>query len=129
MKTHSLGTDTYAIFDHWNKGSVWMIHFLWGKKDFRLYMEAPEAAKAKGARGPLLRTKAGLIMVSRLQYLYNFQWYDYEGVGGHGLAREETRWVRGREKRTVELPKDFFEVAVDLACLEFGITREKAKAS
>ena len=39
MQTHTIGTDTYAIFDKSDNGGVWMVQFLWGKKDFRIYLE------------------------------------------------------------------------------------------
>jgi len=124
VNTYTFGPETFAIFEHWNKGNVWMLHFIWGKKDFRLYLEKT-AWREENAPGTVLLTKDGMVVVNRLQYLYNFNWYDYDGVSGHGMTREDTRWRRGPETRYMELPREFYSHAVELACLEFELEREK----
>ena len=64
------------------------------------------------------------MQVTGLQYLNNYEWYDYGGLGGHGLAHDEVRWVKGKQKRYVEVPKDFVDIAVGIACREFGLERK-----
>ena len=126
MKTHKLNNETYAIFQTTEKGGLWMVHFIWGKKDFRIYLERHPPGSPPPARGPVLHSeRTGPVRVERLQYLYNFEWYDYDRLGGHGLNHDEVRWKRGGETRYVELPKDFFDAAVYVACQEFGLERQE----
>ncbi len=122
MKTHTIDNETYAIFDPSEKGGLWMMHFIWGKKDFRIFLERHAAGSEAPARGPVLHSEtAGDAHVERLQNLNGFEWYDFDKVGGHGLAHDHVRWKRGHETRYVELTKDFFGTAVRLTCLEFGL--------
>jgi hypothetical protein len=128
MKTHVIDNNTYAIFEKSDKGGVWMVHFIWGKKDFRLFVGRRSDLQSADGHGPVLNAEeVGEVVVTRLQYLNAFEWYDYEGVAGHGLSREEVRWSKGKTRRYVELPRDFFDRAVELACREFGFTRQQGK--
>ena len=107
-----------------------MLQFLWGKKDFRIYLGRNRERPGTEAPGPVLRSEShGDLRVTRLQYLNAFEWYDYRKVAGHGLAFEEVCWERGKARRYVELPKDFFETAVELACREFGLQRVDEQAA
>ncbi len=129
MNSHTIGNDTYGIFERTDKGSLLMLHFLWGKKDFRIFLERKAASSGKGAQLPLFRSKSsGEYVLSRLQYLYEYEWYDYDRVDGHGLAREEVRWKHGNAVRYVELPQHFFEVSAELAAREFALKRKGATA-
>lgn len=124
MQTHTIGTDTYAIFDKSDNGGVWMVQFLWGKKDFRIYLERAGSTQSERRLPGLLNSETtGDLAVSRMQYLYNYDWYEYDRVCGHGLAMEEIRWVRGNTKRYLELPKDFLDTAIEITCREFGLNR------
>ena len=129
MNTHTIGTDSYAIFDKSDKGSLLSLQFLWGKKDFRMFLERKGAAsRAKGPRVMLQRKSSGEYVLTQLQYLYDFEWYDFDKVSGHGLAHDEVRWTRSGTVRYVELPQRFYDVAAELACREFGMVRKGATA-
>lgn len=129
MNSHTIGNDTYGIFERSDKGSLLMLHFLWGKKDFRIFLERKGASSGKGAHPPLFRSKSnGEYVLSRLQYLYQYEWYDYDRVDGHGRALEEVRWKHANGVRYVELPLHFFEVAAELAAREFALKRKGASA-
>jgi hypothetical protein len=125
VKTYAIGNQTFAIFESSEKGGVWMIQFIWGKKDFRIYL----GRAGSTAVGPAqLATAAGeSAVVTRLQYLNEFEWYEYVRVGDHGLASEKVQFRRNTTLRYVELPKDFYDIAVELACREFGIKRKDRK--
>jgi hypothetical protein len=132
MQVHTIGNQSYAIFSKVEKGGVWMLQFIWGKKDFRIYLGRSADGENAKLHGPVLHSEAhGDAVVTRLQYLNAFEWYDYHKVAGHGLANEEVCWQLGKAVRYVELPKDYFEIAVELACREFGMARrgEEQKAS
>ncbi len=125
MATQTIGVNVFAIFEKEEKGGVWALHFIWGKKDFKIYL----GRKIDGAKpeyhGPvLLAGNKEEVIVSKLQYLNTFEWYDFQGVAGHGLANEEVCWTLGDKKRYLELPKGFHDVAVELACREFGLERQ-----
>ena len=127
MKTHKLGIESFHIFEAARKGEHWMVQFIWGKKDFRVYLDKADAVASSSNHPPVLKIPDdGEMVVSKLQYLNNFEWYDYEKVSGHGLAFEEVRWIRGKTKRYLELPKDFFNIAVEIACREFDLERAQA---
>ena len=128
MKTHTIGTDTYAIFEHSSKGSLRMLHFIWGKKDFRLFLESKGSPAGGEAMEHKLAGKDGEFLMTRLQYLNNFEWYDFDGVTGHGLAHDEVRWKKNGARRHVDLPQHFYEVALELACREFDLRRKAPKA-
>ena len=49
MKNHTAGGNTFGIFDKEEKGGVGMLHFIWGKKDFRIYL----GRSADGENGKL----------------------------------------------------------------------------
>jgi hypothetical protein len=132
MKTHTIGNNTFAIFNREEKGGVWLLQFIWGKKDFRLYLGRSADGDNAKLKGPVLHSDThGDLVVTRLQYLNAFEWYDYDKVSGHGLASEDVCWRKGKTLHYVELPRDFLEIAVELACLEFGLRRmdDKQKAS
>lgn len=124
--THRIGINNFHIWDKQVKGGVWMLYYIWGKKDFRLYLGRRSDYQHEQPPGPVLVADDGTeLVVTRLQYLNNFEWYDYQGVVGHGLSYEETRWRLGKRVRYVELPKDFFDTAVELGCREFGLQEKK----
>ncbi|HKI97238.1 MAG TPA: hypothetical protein VKB51_02070 [bacterium] len=124
MSTHTIGVNTFAIFSKEERGGVWTLQFIWGKKDFRIYLGRSVDGENAKVQGPVLESEEhGRLVVTRLQYLNAFEWYDYQKVSGHGLANEEVCWRAGKSVRYVELPKDFFEIAVELACREFGLKR------
>lgn len=125
MVTHTIGVNTFAIFEKEQKGGVWMVHFLWGKKDFRIYLGRKIDGAHQNYDGPILFSpEKEVVTVTKLQYLNSFEWYDFLKVAGHGLANEEVCWTLGKQRRYVELPKGFFDIAVALACLEFGLERQ-----
>ena len=129
VKTHNIGNNTFAIFEKSDKTSLLMLHFIWGKKDFRLFLERKSATAGQGGRQALLHSRSsGEYVLSRLQYLFEYEWYDYDKVSGHGLAMEEVRWTHGKMVRYLELPQHFYEVAVELASREFGLKRKGATA-
>ena len=130
MKTHTIENNTYAIFQKEEKSGVWMLHFIWGKKDFRLYLDAKSGGGHALHGAETLHTAEGKdVFATRLQYLNAFEWYDYKKVAGHGLSREEVCWMREKTRRYVELPQNFLGVAMELACLEFGLSpKPRAKA-
>ncbi len=129
MTTHTIGNNTFAVFSKEEKGGVWMLHFLWGKKDFRIYLG--RKADMSGGKPPatlvLDSEEHGEVLVTRLQYLNAFEWYEFVKIAGHGLAMEEVCWAHGNLRRYVELPKGFRDTAVELACREFGLTRQPAQ--
>ena len=123
MKTHTIGTETFAIFSSEEKGGVWQLQFLWGKKDFRIHLGPGADAGGKLGAPALVSEQHGNVGVTQVQYLNAFEWYDFVKVAGHGLAHDEICWRRGNVVRYVELPKNFLDITVELACREFGLTR------
>ncbi len=122
MNTHKIGTDTYAVFKKSENESLLMVHLIWGKKDFRLFLERPKNASSTHNPPLIMLSESGQkYKLSRLQYLYDFEWYEFEKVSGHGLAHDEIKWRKGKEIRYLELPKDFVEVTMQIAALEFGM--------
>ena len=128
MKTHTIGNQVFAVFETSDKGGIWMAQFIWGKKDFRLYMSRRTTASNTIGHA-LVKTGSGEeLVVSRLQYLYNFEWYDFVKVADHGLASEKVLFHKNRDSRYVELPKDFYDIALEIACREFGLERTDRQA-
>ena len=102
-----------------------MVQFIWGKKDFRIYLQPAGGTPPANESFPIVRSAAGdEVQVTGFQYLNNYEWCNYDAVAGHGLANEEVRWLQRNRKHYVELPKDFMEIAVDIACREFGLERK-----
>lgn len=124
MKTYTFGTQNFAIHESSAKGGVWLVQFIWGKKDFRIYLGRRPAAGGDGKNGVLMEKDGAELIVTSVQYLNNFEWYEYDGVGGHGLALEEVRFRKGKLRRYVELPKDFLDTAVVIAAEEFGLSHQ-----
>jgi hypothetical protein len=128
LKTYTIGNQVFAIFDTADKGGIWMVQLIWGKKDFRSYLSRRNTAP-QAVGHAVLKTAAGEeLVMSRLQYLYNFAWYDFVKVADHGLASEKVQFRKERESRYVELPKDFYDIAVEIACREFTLERTDKKA-
>lgn len=127
MKTHRFENETFFVFETRQDRDQWLVQFIWGKKDFRIHLRPGAATGASsGAHGlPVVLSPAGEpIQVVALQYLNNYEWYNFDGISGHGLSHEEVRWKHGKARRYVELPKDFLETAVAIACREFGLERK-----
>ena len=125
MDVHTIDNNTFAVFAKEEKGGVWMLQYFWGKKDFRIYLSRQKGGKKSNKPGPLLHSeKHGDVGVTNLQYLNAFEWHDYQGVAGHGLANEETCWVKAGKRRYVELPKDFYNLSVELACRVFELENQ-----
>jgi hypothetical protein len=127
VKTHRIGNQVFGVHETSDKGGIWLAHFIWGKKDFRIYLS--RKATAPGTVGPaLLRSPAdGDLVASKLQHLYNFDWYDFVKVADHGLASEKVLFRMDKVARYVELPKDFYDIAVEIACREFSMERQDRK--
>lgn len=127
MKSHRFDNETFFVFETRQDHDQWMVQFIWGKKDFRIHLRPGAGSSAHAASHglPAIASPTGdPVQVSALQYLNNYEWYDYDGISGHGLSHEEVRWKRGKVKRYVELPKDFVEIAVAIASREFGLERK-----
>ena len=123
MKTHRFDIENFFVFETRQEGDAWMVQFMWGKKDFRVNLR-PDGSTGTAALARVQAPDGRALQVTALQYLNNFEWYDYDGVSGHGLRHDEVRWKRGKQKRYVELPKDFFDTAVSIACKEFSLERK-----
>ena len=123
MKSHRFDIENFFVFETRQEGDTWMVQFIWGKKDFRIHLRTsgtggfPALAAVQAPDGRALQVNA-------LQYLNNYEWYDFDGVRGHGLHHDEVRWKRAKLKRYVELPKEFLNTAVSIACKEFGLERK-----
>ena len=122
MKQYTRRLQNYAIFKAETMGGVWMLHFIWGKKDFRLYLQEAQPSLPLLFGRQLTTVDHKVLQMTRFQYLYNFTWWEYQGVKGHGLALEEVRWINAeRQNRYLEVPKDFLECAMEMACHEFNL--------
>ncbi len=128
MKTHTIGNQVFAVFDRSDKGGIWMVQFIWGKKDFRIYLSRRNTTSHTIGHAVLKSGGGEDLVVGRLQYLYNFDWYDFDKVADHGLASEKLLFRKERDSRYVELPKDFYDIAVAITCLEFGLDRTDKKS-
>jgi hypothetical protein len=127
VKTHTIGNQVFAVFDTSDKGGIWMAQFIWGKKDFRIYLSRRSTASNTIGHALLKAGGGEELVVSRLQYLYNFDWYDFVKVADHGLASEKVLFRKDRDSRYVELPKDFYDIATEITCQEFGLERSDRK--
>jgi hypothetical protein len=125
LRSHPFGNENFLVFEARQEPGQWMVQFIWGKKDFRIYLQ-PGPAPAPGGHGlPVVLSPSGEpVTVTALQYLNNYEWYDFDAATGHGLSHDEVRWTRGKAKRYVELPKDFLDIAVAIACREFRLERK-----
>jgi hypothetical protein len=125
MRCHRFENENFFVFDSRQERDQWMVQFVWGKKDFRIHLRPAARTPSGDHRLPAVQSPTGeTIQVSALQYLNHYEWYDFDGVSGHGLSHEEVRWKRGKARRYVELPKDFLDIAVGIACREFGLERK-----
>jgi hypothetical protein len=125
VKTHVFGNQTFAIFNASEQEGVWMVQFIWGKKDFRIYLGG--AGSVAGGPARLAAKAKEDLVVTRLQYLYNFDWYEFVRVADHGLASEKVLFKKDAQTRYAELPKEFYDIAVEIACDEFSLTRKDTK--
>jgi len=49
-------------------------------------------------------------------------------VADHGLASEKVLFRKDKAQRYVELPMDFYDIAVEIACRTFSLERTDRKA-
>lgn len=125
MKTYTVGTDTFAVFEKQKNNTLLMLHFIWGKKDFRLFCELAK----EGSVSPLALEREGKFYNPiRFEYLYEYEWYVFDKVTGHGLAHDEVRFTQGSKIRYVELPKDLYDISLELISMELGLTRSSSIA-
>ncbi len=123
MPIQTIGIHNFTIFDTSQQQGLWRLHFIWGKKDFRLFLQPLESVRQSHKLALLKNADGQIFKATRLQYLHIFQWYNYDGVSVHNLALEETRWRLDHLKLYVEIPKDFLDMAVELVCREFHLRR------
>ena len=129
VDTHTIETDTFAIFEKSEKGNLLMVYFIWGKKDFRIFLEKKGSVGSSDSASPEIHSsKSGTYQLARLEYLFQYEWYTYDKVAGHGLAHDEVRWIKGGAARYLELPSHFLEKALELVCREFNMKRKSPAA-
>ena len=93
VKIHKIGNESFSIFDSSREGEKMMVQFIWGKKDFRIYLQPAGGTPPANESFPIVRSAAGdEVQVTGFQYLNNYEWCNYDAVAGHGLANEEVRW-------------------------------------
>ncbi len=119
----TIGIQNFSIFSTSQQQGLWRLHFIWGKKDFCLFLQPQESVRQSNSLAVLGNNDKLLLTVTRLQYLRGFQWYDYHKVSLHNLAYEEICWKLEGLKHYVELPKDFLDMAIELACRAFDLRR------
>ncbi len=130
MKTHTFGVETFAIFEKQSNVNSAMLQFIWGKKDFRIYLNPSQNISIPMARTPKLQNPKGdAWVVQNIRFLNQFEWYHYIKVAGHGLSNEEVLWRKGKLRRYVDLPKGFLNIAVELACRELGFHKSQEVAA
>lgn len=121
MKTHTIERESYHIFKKSEAEKMMGLYFIWGKKDFRMYLEPWTEGREENFR---VKTEEGtMYSVSCLEYLYNYEWYAHSGLSGHGLGREENVFQHKDNYRHLETPLHFKQVALELVCREFGLEK------
>lgn len=120
MNKYDIESNSYFIFD--KDSSNYMVYFLWGKFDFRMYFRKTDQAEATAKKKVGFQNKNGEYFVAdTLQHQRHGIWYDYQKVTSHGFTFEETEWHHEGKIYYAEFPKELFVVAAKLSAEELNM--------
>ncbi len=120
MNKYEVENNSYFIFD--KDSSEYMVCFLWGKFDFRIYFrEANSAEVAKKPKISFENESGAYFMVEQLQHQRHGDWYDFQKVTSHGFTFEETMWNYEGKIHYAEFPKELLVVAAKVAAEELDL--------
>lgn len=121
MNKYNINENNYFIFD--KESDQYMVYFLWGKFDFRLFFRIADEAEAKKVKKLGYQDQNGKFFVpDKLQHKLFDEWYDFKKVTSHGFTFEEVQWVYGKKVHFAEFPKDLLVNAAKLSAMELDLT-------
>ncbi len=120
MNRYEIENNSYYIFD--KDTSIPLVHFLWGKFDFRLNFRKTDKAEAIASKKLGFRDETGTYFVAdKLQHQRHGFWYDFQKVSYHGFTFEETEWIHDGKIHHAEFPKALFQIAATVSAKELGM--------
>ena len=120
MNRYEIENNSYYIFD--KDASIPLVHFLWGKFDFRLNFRKTDKAEAIASQKLGFQDERGTYFVAdNLQLQRHGVWYDFQKVSYHGFTFEETEWKHDGKIHHAEFPKALFQVAATVSAKELGM--------
>lgn len=116
MNKYIVENNNYFIFD--KDTAKYMVYFLWGKFDFRLYFCEVKKDVSKKKNISFKGKDNKYFLADKLQHQFRGEWYDFQKVTSHGFTFEETEWVKEEKTHYAEFPKELFNVAAKICAEE-----------
>ncbi|MBQ31008.1 MAG: hypothetical protein CL923_00330 [Deltaproteobacteria bacterium] len=121
MKHHTINRQNYTILKTESGTGQLLLHFMWGKFDFRLFLKPVKAFEAEAKPKHRFQRDGVYYQVAALQLQHRNQWYEYVKPSAHGLQLEETQWQLEGASHHAEFPKNLLAAACQLAEQELGL--------
>ena len=121
MKHHTINRQNYTSLKTESDSGQLLLHFMWGKFDFRLFLKPVGASEAEAKPKRSFRRNGAYYQVATLQLQHRNRWYEYVKPTAHGLQFEETLWRLEGASHHAEFPKNLLAVACQLAAQELDL--------
>ena len=124
MKKYTIDHQNYHIFKAESGTDSQLVHFQWGKFDFRMTFSISKKEEIHINSKNLYTSQDGSNYASdRFEVLYHNQWYEYIKPTAHGMQLEETLWRNNGIEYYAEFPKDLLNVAELICVQELELTK------
>ena len=125
MKNYTVDHQNYHIFKAESDIDYQLVHFQWGKFDFRMTFSISRKDESLINSKKIYSSQDGNKYSSeKFEVLYHNQWYEYLETTSHGMQFEETLWRRDGKDYYAEFPRDLLNVAKGICVQELKLTKD-----
>ena len=124
MKNYTVDHQNYHIFKAESGTDSQLVHFQWGKFDFRMTFLISEKNESQLNFKNIYSSQEGSKYASdKFEVLYHNEWYEFVKPTSHGMQFEETLWRLTGNDYYAEFPRDLWNVAEGICVQELELTR------
>ena len=124
MKNYTVDHQNYHIFKAESGIDTWLVHFQWGKFDFRMTFLILGNDESQINSKKIYSSQDGSKYASgTFEVLYHNEWYEFVKPTAHGMQFEETLWRSNGKDYYAEFPSNLWNVAEGICVQELELTQ------
>ena len=124
MKNYTVDHQNYHIFKAESDIDYQLVHFQWGKFDFRMTFSISKKDENLINSKKIYSSQDGRKYTSgKFEVLYHNEWYEFVKPTAHGMQFEETLWRHNGKDYYAEFPKDLWNVSEAICVQELELTK------